>query len=106
MVPLFAQHPEQPGIEVSAAVERDPCVGEARPQSVEEQLGWRQEFQAVHTAVSNDNCRAGSVLDGWLVGEDVAETAERLDISTHYVKKLRGTIRHRALDLSDVWRAA
>lgn len=106
MVPLLHEHSVTGPLDISPAIEADRTVTESRPQSIEVQLGWRQEFENLNAAVSTISARAGNVLIGWLAGEDLAETAKRLAISTHYVKKLRGEIRQRALGTTELRRAA
>ena len=106
MVPLLHEHSITGLLDVSPAIETDCTVVGSRPQSVEVQLGWRQELEKLHASVSAGSRRAGYVLTGWLAGEDLAETARRLAISTHYVKKLRGEVRQRALGLTELPRAA
>jgi hypothetical protein len=106
MVPLFDDHAATGSLEVSHTIEADRTVAESRPQSIEVQFAWRQEFEGLHVAVSAAGGRAGSVLKGWLAGDDLAETAKRLAISTHYVKKLRGEIRRHAAEATELRRAA
>jgi hypothetical protein len=106
MVPLLDERAGTGPLEVSRSIEADRTVADARPRSIEVQLGWRQEFQGLHAIVSAARGRTGSVLTGWLGGEDLADTAKRLAISTHYVKKLRGEIRLHALEMAEHRRAA
>lgn len=106
MLPLYAG-PESPAaLEVSHIVESDRTVAASRPQSIETELGWKQVFHRLHSVVSDKSARAGEILIGWRAGEDMAEAAHRLQISKHYVKKLRGDIRREASELMDLGRAA
>jgi len=99
MLPLYSDPDGNSGLEVSPVIEADRTVAAARPESIEIEMGWRQEFRRLHAAVLRRNSRAGQVLTGWWTGEDMAEAADRLRISTHYVKKLRGEIRKEASTL-------
>jgi hypothetical protein len=82
--------------EISPQVQKDQTYARSQPPSVEAVLGWRQEFEQLRARVANDNGYAGRVLDRWLVGDEVNETAQLLKISAHYVKKLRKRIRETA----------
>ena len=107
MFALLSNSEETGAAEVSPLVETDRTVEQSRPQSAEVQLGWQQEYRALHTAaVTVSSGPVGRVLTGWLVGETLVETGNRLGVSSHYVKKLRGVIRHRALRMAEHRRAA
>ena len=68
--------------------------------SIEGILGLREQIQQLYAAVSGTNRYAGAVLDGWFEGYEMAETAETLQISERYVKKLRVVIRTTAVNLA------
>lgn len=106
MLPLYGDSGNGDGLELPRSLQSDPVVKAARPQSVETELAWKQEFGQLLLAISRRNARAGEVLTGWRLGEEVVETANRLQISTHYAKKLRGAIREQAFELAVTRRAA
>ncbi|MBF0129428.1 MAG: hypothetical protein HQL33_05520 [Alphaproteobacteria bacterium] len=74
--------------------------------SAETVLGWKEQRQRLRAVVDGANRYAGAVLDGWIEGDEMAETAEVLCISERYVKKLRATIRATAAELADCRSAA
>lgn len=59
-------------------------------------IAWQDSYQYLLEAIESQKLLT-ECLKGWRDGEQLTETADRLDISREYVKKLRGRIRQIAI---------